>query len=314
MRRGGAENALDSTTGEFRFIRIESVIYGAGKVRTLARELERRALRQRLVELEEVDRLKSQFLSIASHELKTPLTVIAGLVQISERRIARAATREGLPADLRDDAARTRDALGTAHRQTIRLARLIEELLDLSRLETGRIEMRHVALDAVALVHEVAERMRMADPAAVIEIAPSDDQAMVVADQDRLEQVVENLVANALKYSAPGSPVRLCVSVTAGSLDIAVEDHGVGIPHEELTRIFDLFYRSVEARMARPEGLGLGLFISHEIVTRLGGTLTVDSSVGVGSTFHVRLPLAVAHSLEAGDAAPVKDREAATKG
>ncbi len=275
---------------------------------TVGRAVERRALRRRLVELEEVDRLKNQFISMASHELRTPLTVISGFVQVAQRRLVRAIAGNDVPMSTKDEAGRVVDTLAQTYRQTQRLARLIDELLDVSRLQSGRIELRRVELDAAALVRDVVDRTRVADDDALIEFEPLAVSAPVIADQDRLEQVIENLLGNALKYSSRGSPVRVSVGVEGTEAHIAVADRGIGIAPEELDRVFGLFYRARDPRSARTEGLGLGLYISHEIVTRLGGTLSAESTLGEGSTFHVRLPLASASRPSA--TAP----EAATRG
>lgn len=261
---------------------------------TVARAVERRALRKRLVELEEGDRLKTQFLSMASHELRTPLTVISGFVQIAQRRLARTLESDTLPTDARDEARHIADTLAQTHRQTKRLARLVDELLDVSRLQTGRVELRRKELDALALVNDVVERTRVTDPDAQLVVEGPGSPVPIIADEDRLDQVLENLIANARKYSPSGTPIEIAVRTSAGEVEIGVRDHGIGIPSNELARVFDLFYRSNEARTSRPEGLGLGLYISREIVTRLGGSIAVESAVGSGSTFRIRLPLALA--------------------
>ncbi len=261
---------------------------------TVGRAIERRALRKRLVQLEEVDRLKNQFLSIASHELRTPLTAVSGYVQIARRRVLRAFGGDDLPQPVREEAGRVAAALAQAQRQTQRLGRLVDELLDVARLQGGPIALRRTELDIVGLVREVVERVRLADAQATIELEPAAGTAPIVGDQDRLEQVMENLIGNALKYSARGSRVRVGVRVESDQVLISIADEGIGIPQDELTRVFDLFYRS--PRADGTEGLGLGLYISHEIVTRLGGRIWAESAVGKGSTFHVRLPLATAAS------------------
>ena len=259
---------------------------------TVARAVERRALRRRLVELEEGDRLKTQFLSMASHELRTPLTVISGFVQIAQRRLMRTLEGDLLSPAARDEARHIADTLAQTHRQTKRLARLVDELLDVSRLQTGRVELRRTAIDVFALVRDVVDRTRVTDPDARIVVDVPAGTLPIVADEDRLDQVLENLIANARKYSPDGTPIEITVKPVGNDVDITVRDRGIGIPPTELGRVFDLFYRSSEARTSRPEGLGLGLYISREIVTRLGGSISVESVVGDGSTFRIRLPIA----------------------
>lgn len=269
---------------------------------TVARAVERRALRKRLVELEEGDRLKTQFLSMASHELRTPLTVISGFVQIAHRRLTRTLEGDLLSPAARDEARHIADTLAQTHRQTKRLARLVDELLDVSRLQTGRVELRRTEIDVIALVRDVVDRTRVTDPDARIMVDAPTGTLPIVADEDRLDQVLENLIANARKYSPDDTPIEITVKPVGSDVDITVRDRGIGIPPTELARVFDLFYRSSEARTSRPEGLGLGLYISREIVTRLGGSISVESVVGDGSTFRIRLPIAAAGRGEAATA------------
>src|SRR6059036_10775 len=167
---------------------------------TIGRALERRQLRQRLVELEQLDRLKTQFLSMASHELRTPLTAVSGFMQIARRRMSRLSGATEVPAAWREEAKKADETLDMASRQSKKLARLIDELLDVSRLEQGRVEMRLAEIDLADVVHEVAERMRLLSKSHQIE-TKIDGTAPIVADRDRIEQVLENLVGNAIKYS-----------------------------------------------------------------------------------------------------------------
>lgn len=259
---------------------------------TVARAVERRRLRQRLDQLEEVDRLKTQFLSMASHELRTPLTAVSGFIQVARRRILRELGGDDMPQRARDEATRAAETLELAQRQSRRLARLVDELLDVSRLQLGRVELRRDELDVAALVREVAERTRIADADALVELALPEGPLRILGDQDRLEQILENLVGNALKYSPEGGRVRIGARADGPDAHVTVADEGIGIAAEELGRIFDLFYRSPDPRANHVGGLGLGLYISREIVTRLGGSLWAESEPGRGSTFHVRLPLA----------------------
>jgi len=262
---------------------------------TVNRAIERRELRRRLLELEEIDRLKTQFLSMASHELRTPLTAVSGFIQVARRRITRAAEHDDNGIDWKQEATRAAETLELAQRQSRRLGRLIDELLDVSRLQLGRVELHPTEFDLVAATNELIERMRLLATTHTIDFETEVESAPVEADRDRIDQVFENLIGNAMKYSPPGAVVRVRLTTRGEEAEIAITDQGIGISHDELDRIFNLFYRSPDPRAGHVGGLGLGLYISREIITRHGGRLWAESGEG-GSTFHATLPLRVAAS------------------
>ena len=274
---------------------------------TVNRAIERRMLRRRLLELEEVDRLKTQFLSMASHELRTPLTAVSGFIQVARRRIQRAAERDDGRTDWRDEATRAAETLELAQRQSRRLARLVDELLDVSRLQLGRAELHLQDVDLVRLIRDVVDRMRLLTSTHTFDVKVEAESAIVRADHDRMDQVFENLITNAVKYSPSGGTITAAVMILGSDAHVAITDQGIGISREELDRIFNLFYRSPDPRAGHIGGLGLGLYISREIVTRHSGRLWAESGGDVGSTFHVSLPLATAGENE------VRDRAGATR-
>jgi signal transduction histidine kinase len=257
---------------------------------TVNRAIERGLLRRRLLELEEVDRLKTQFLSMASHELRTPLTAVSGFIQVARRRITRAAGFES-PAQWKEEASRTAETLEQAQRQSRRLGRLVDELLDVSRLQLGRVELHQRQVDLFASLNEVLDRIKLAHTTHTFELQPTDAPTLVLADQDRMDQVFENLLGNAVKYSPSGGSVVIRIAADGGEAHVSIADQGIGIAPDELNNVFNLFYRSPDPRAGHVGGLGLGLYISREIVTRHGGRMWAESS-GTGSTFHVVLPLA----------------------
>ncbi len=244
-------------------------------------------LRLRVEQLKELDRLKSQFMSIASHELKTPITSMSGFLQITLRRIKRR-IESARPQSI-DEQRGLLEQLEIVQRQTAKLARLVDELLDVSRIQSGRIEFSVSEVDLVALAGEVAERMRLTSAEHKLRVQ-SEGSVMVEADRDHLEQVLNNLVGNAIKYSPSGGAVELRVRSSDGTALISVRDHGIGIPPEELQAVFGLFYRSPDRRARDVGGMGLGLFISKQIVDRHGGRIWADSQAGQGTTFTVELP------------------------
>ena len=265
---------------------------------TIGRALERRRLRQRLVELEQLDKLKTQFLSMASHELRTPLTAVSGFMQIARRRMSRMAGANDIPTPWRDEAQKSDETLEMANRQAKKLARLIDELLDVSRLQQGRVEMRLAEIDLADVVREVAERMRLLSKGHEIE-ATIGSAAPIVADRDRIEQVFENLVGNAIKYSPENGRIDVSLRVNGSNAIVSVRDRGIGVAPGEVEKIFGLFYRSPDPRADHVGGLGLGLYISREIVSRHHGKLWAERNPDAGTTFHVTLPLAHLKSQEA---------------
>jgi len=264
---------------------------------TVGRGLERRRLRQRLVELEQLDKLKTQFLSMASHELRTPLTAVSGFMQIARRRMGRLGAATDVPQPWREEAQKADETLDMANRQAKKLARLIDELLDVSRLQQGRVEMRLAEIDLGEVVREVGERMKLLSKGHEIE-TNVEGTAPIVGDRDRIEQVFENLVGNAIKYSPENGRIEVSLRVNGASAVVSVRDHGIGIAPAEVEKIFGLFYRSPDPRADHVGGLGLGLYISREIVSRHHGRLWAERNPDAGTTFHVTLPLAHVRSRE----------------
>jgi signal transduction histidine kinase len=227
-------------------------------------------------------------LSIASHELRTPLHAL--VINLSHVRTTSA------PASPSVD--ETRSRIERAVRQTDRLARIIDSLYDVSRVSAGQLHIQRELLDLTELCHDVAARF--ADQAAVsggrIDVRAS-SPALGSWDRMRIEQVLTNLVSNALKYGA-GQPVLLSVEPGPDSVRLRVQDHGIGIPEEDQSRVFERYQRSSSARHFG--GLGLGLFIARQIVEAHGGTISLHSRRGEGTVFSVELPRAAHDALDAG--------------
>src|SRR5882672_2803338 len=155
---------------------------------TVNRAIERRELRRRLLELEEVDRLKTQFISMASHELRTPLTAVSGFIQVARRRITRAAAQDDPNVDWKQEATRAAETLELAQRQSRRLGRLVDELLDVSRLQQGRVELQPSDVDLVVALREVVDRMRLLSTTHTIELDTEIETAIARVDRDRIDQ------------------------------------------------------------------------------------------------------------------------------
>ncbi|MFP2910112.1 ATP-binding protein [Pyxidicoccus sp. 3LFB2] len=227
-------------------------------------------------------RARDEFLSIAAHELKTPLTALRLHLERMHHHVARA------PADTLPRG--TVEASTTpALRQLVRLQQLLDTLLDVSRVASQRLKLEVATLDLVETARDVAQRLavqaRASDVELRLELPP--EPVILFGDRLRLEQVVSNLLTNAFKYGNR-QPVKLQVEEREDAVALTVTDGGIGIAPADQARIFNRFERA--AGNAGADGLGLGLYIAKEIVTAHGGTITVDSQPGQGSTFQVVLP------------------------
>jgi signal transduction histidine kinase len=245
-------------------------------------------LKERNEQLKELDRMKSQFLSIASHELKTPITAMSGFLQVALRRVRRLSEGDAA-APVAEGLRAITEQLEVVYRQTGKLARLVDELLDVSRIQTGRIEFRYGDVDLSELANEVASRMQLTTTAHSISVR-RDGESVVTADRDHLEQVLNNLVTNAIKYSPSGGSITIDVRPEGAGVRLSVADEGIGIPEAELDAIFGLFYRSPDRAARDAAGMGLGLYISREIVVRHGGRIWAESAGTKGSVLNVLIP------------------------
>jgi len=232
---------------------------------------------------------RDEFLSVASHELKTPLTSL-----ILHTDALRAAARRGSPEQLASRADLIR-------RSAERLSRLVASLLDISRIGAGRLDLEREETDLAEVTHEVAHRFEEEARRARCEIRVDAAPAIGFWDRLRLDQVVTNLLANALKYGA-GFPIDVCVQADGGRAVLTVRDRGIGISGEDQRRIFQRFERAVSQR--NYGGFGLGLWIVRQIVEAQGGSVRVESAPGQGSTFTVELQAGLPARPAAGDAQP----------
>ena len=233
-------------------------------------------------ELKQANMLKEHFLSMASHELKTPITTIRGQAQLSLRRLAKQAAS---PADLAPLGA----AFESIDQQTHRLQSLVDDLLDLSILRSGKMTLRATHCDVAALCREViTEQQSLSSRSIGLEVPSS--PVVLQADCERLSQVVTNVVANAIKYSPDTSSVQVRVSQSRHAALIQVHNAGSTIPREQQASIFEPFYRAPAAQSSSKQGWGLGLAISKQIVERHGGRIKVASSPEQGVTFRIELP------------------------
>jgi PAS domain S-box-containing protein len=229
----------------------------------------------------ELEESKSEFIATVSHELRTPMAGIYGAAQTLLRE------------DIEIAAGDRRKLLEIIASQAVRLTQITEEVLIASRLERGELPVERERVDVGELAAETVEQLRSHLPAtttAELEVVPELPQAF--ADRDRLQQVLVNLLDNAVKYSPEGGPVRVTLTSEPTTVRISVSDPGLGIPLAEHQRVFEKFYR-LETDVTRAgRGTGLGLYIARELVRRMGGTISLRSRPGAGSTFTVELPRA----------------------
>jgi signal transduction histidine kinase/CheY-like chemotaxis protein len=232
--------------------------------------------------LKQLDRLKSQFLAHVSHELRTPLTSIVGFADNM---------LEGLVGSLN---LKQEQYLARIKANGTRLARMITDLLDLSRVEAGKMAVSFDQVALPALVSEVIEQIRpLANVKDItLECHVADPSIVVRADPDRLSQIVTNLLDNAIKYTADrGTIIVAIAAAAAGVARVSVSDTGQGIPQEALPKLFDPFFRVSQHERHQSKGLGLGLAIVKELVELHGGTIAVESELGKGTRVEFTLPL-----------------------
>lgn len=224
----------------------------------------------------EAERKKDEFISIASHELKTPLTSVKGYVQLLERSIKKG------------DSETVKRHLAKAQVQLEKLNSLIADLLDISKIESGKLKFNKQDFSIDQLIDDVIEVMHQSNPEFKINrkgFASYD----VHGDEMRIEQVIVNFLTNAIKYSPGADQIDLTLNIKENQLYVAVKDFGIGMSSDHLNNVFEKFYR-VEETSQRFQGLGIGLYISAEIIKRHGGIVGVNSEYGKGSEFYFKMP------------------------
>ena len=228
---------------------------------------ERRAIEQR----------KEDFISIASHEMKTPLTSIKGNLQLLQRRAQRNGHEE------------YNSGFETTTKSVARLERLVYDLLDVSKIQSGKLEFNYAPFRFDELINEAVSSVQVSSPSHQI-VVTGQTEIEVVADYGRVEQVVINLLNNAIKYSPESNSVAIHVSLLAGYVKAAITDSGVGIHRRDHKKIFERFYRADQIVEKFP-GVGIGLYVCNQIIKEHKGTLWVESDEGQGSVFNFTLPI-----------------------
>ncbi|GAC1565067.1 MAG: hypothetical protein NVS2B2_34440 [Ktedonobacteraceae bacterium] len=227
----------------------------------------------------EAEQRKDAFISMASHELKTPVTSLKGFTNILHRRFRKQEDEQALV------------FLEKIDRQVNKLTKLINDLLDVSKIQTGKLTYQEEHVELVALVQEIIENVQGTTQTHTLHLEGA-SEVQVLCDKDRLGQVLINLLTNAIKYSPHAEHVVVRVAQDPEHAMVSVQDFGIGISPAHQEKIFEQFYQVTDPEEKTYPGLGIGLYISSEIVKRHGGRLWVESRKGAGSTFHVTLPLA----------------------
>jgi signal transduction histidine kinase len=243
---------------------------------------QKEADRRRAEALAEIDRAKTTFFSNVSHEFRTPLTLMLGPI---EAACADPATPPHV-----------RAGLELAQRNSLRLLKLVNSLLDFSRIEAGRLRASFESIDAAVFTRDLASNFRSAMESAGIafevDCEPIDEP--VFLDREMWEKIVLNLISNAFKFTFEGR-IAVCLRRERGEVVLEVADTGVGIPQDEIPRLFERFHRVESTRGRTQEGSGIGLALVHELAKLHGGRIEVSSTLGQGTTFRVRVPLGAAH-------------------
>ncbi|HLG62850.1 MAG TPA: PAS domain-containing sensor histidine kinase [Ktedonosporobacter sp.] len=236
--------------------------------------------------LKEAERLKDQFIGLVTHELRTPVTIIAGCADILLRRAMRGKNH---PLDEWQIS-----RLGEVKHATQQLAHLTEDMFGAMRMQSGQFHLDRCPTDLVVLIQQVVERLQTTTTRHQFSLHIAPAHLWVMADAVRIEQVLSNLLSNAIKYSPQGGPIEVTLSEEKQRQEarLSVRDHGIGIPREQYARIFGRFMRADNGPAAGIRGTGLGLYLSRELVERHGGHISFESEEGEGSTFFVTLPLA----------------------
>jgi len=227
-------------------------------------------------EIRKLNDKKEEFIGLASHELKTPVTSLSGYLQILNRTLP--------------DTDRNKPFLQKALLQVKKLSELISDLLDVSKIETGQLPLSFSDFNITQIVQETIELIQYSTKTHQIILQQPEQEILISADKQRVEQVIVNLLSNAIKYSPREKLVNVTISAMPDKVKVAVQDYGMGIQKEHQERIFSRFYR-VEELASHISGLGIGLYISKEIITRHHGKLWLDSEPEKGSTFFFEIPL-----------------------
>jgi K+-sensing histidine kinase KdpD len=277
--------ATDQTLGTLSFVSASPERQYTAEDRALAEELAHRAAiaiqNARLYhEAQDAIRLRDEFLTMASHELRTPLTSLLGMSHMLQKRIGRETAADE----------RMQRGIGMIAKQAERLKALIDRMFDLSRVHLGYLELELQLLDVHELARRTIEEARPLLQRHTIQLICREQSIWLEADEARLEQVLQNILHNAIKYTPNGGPIQVAITSDEQAVQIAITDCGIGIPEAAREHVFKRFYRASNGIHRNISGLGLGLYLANEIVKRHDGSIAFHSTDDQGTTFTITLP------------------------
>ena len=276
------EESLETTMGKPQEIEVVANLYDEGEKSIIQCNI------RDITERKEIERRKDDFISIASHELKTPITSLKGFTQVLQRRLKKYADQEALR------------FLTIMDIQLNKLTNLINELLDISKMQQGKLDYREEYFDLDALIQEVVENLQAGTSTHQL-LIEGRTAVQAFGDRDRIGQVLINLLTNAIKYSSEADMVLVCASKDEENAVVSVRDFGIGIAAAHHKQIFERFYQVTVPEEKTYPGLGMGLYICAEIIKRHQGRIWVESSKDHGSTFSFTLPLQMYHASASGN-------------
>jgi signal transduction histidine kinase len=265
---------------------------GAENLRISSNEPAALVVLQDITPLKEAEQLKDRFIGLVAHELRNPLAALKGFAQTLLRH-----SHGGKGAILEPW---QRESLTEIDIATDRLNRLTEDLLDVVRLQAGRLQLYPESIDLVEITRHIITQLEQSSDRHELTLVTSLPHILAQVDRGRIEQVLMNLITNAIKYSPAGGKVEVTLEVEKGQQEalISIRDYGIGIPHSEQADLFGRFVRASNGQTQGISGTGLGLYLSRELITQHEGNIWFESTEGVGSTFFLRLPLSTSTSSE----------------
>ena len=285
------ENTPDTkpaTSNDYKESNVTASILSRRKQSMEQNESCQKTIEEQIIQLKKLDKIKSNFLSVTSHELRTPMSVIKGYIQMM------------LKGNLGTISNEQKKALEIVLRNSNQLDTLIQDILDISRLESGTMKFIPERTNVKNMLEQTIETMQsIADTKNIkISISLEENTPDLIIDQERVKQVIVNLLNNAIKFSYEGSIITIFVRKTADYVLFEIQDFGRGIPKDKQDKIFEIFYQVDSERDRKFGGVGLGLAISRGIILSHGGNIWVESEPGKGSTFRITLPITPVQDLE----------------
>jgi signal transduction histidine kinase len=281
-------DTIPATSNDYKEINVTASLLSRRKRSTGQNESCQKTTEEQIIQLKKLDKIKSNFLSVTSHELRTPMSVIKGYIQMM------------LKGNLGTISNEQKHALDIILRNSNQLDALIQDILDISRLESGTMKFIPERTNVKNMLEQTIETMQsIADTKNIkISISLEENTPDLIIDQERVKQVIVNLLNNAIKFSYEGSIITIFARKTADYVLFEIQDSGRGIPKDKQDKIFEIFYQVDSERDRKIGGVGLGLAISRGIILAHGGNIWVESEPGKGSTFRLTLPITPVQDLE----------------